>query len=120
MSFDSRLEARHFPSAEGEHTPDYSKTSGRIGTPKRRALPPKRYRMGEVVEYSGVSRQTIHNYTTMGLIREIDRTRSGHRLYDEAVFDRLDAIARMKQENQSLGFIREYFAQAEDGTMTET
>jgi DNA-binding transcriptional MerR regulator len=50
----------------------------------------------------------------MGLLRESDRTRGGHRLYDETVFDRLDAIVRMKEENRSLGFIREYFAQAED------
>ncbi|MBN1553239.1 MAG: MerR family transcriptional regulator [Phycisphaerae bacterium] len=84
------------------------------GTGVRRQRPPKLYRIGELVEYYGLSRQTIHNYTTMGLLRESDRTRAGHRLYDESVFDRLDAIARMKEEHRSLGFIREYFAQAED------
>lgn len=94
--------------------------SGRIGRGSgeggvARCRPPKLYRIGEIVEYYGVSRQTIHNYTTMGLLQEANRTRGGHRLYDEAVFDRLDAIVRMKAENRSLGFIREYFAQAEDG-----
>lgn len=79
-----------------------------------RSRPPKLYRIGEIVEYYGLSRQTIHNYTTMGLLQETDRTRGGHRLYDESVFDRLDAIVRMKKENRSLGFIREYFAQAKD------
>ncbi len=79
-----------------------------------RGRPPKLYRIGEIVDYCGVSRQTIHNYTTMGLLQESDRTRGGHRLYDESVFDRIDAIARMKEENRSLGFIRDYFAQPEN------
>lgn len=79
-----------------------------------RGRPPKLYRIGEIVEYYGLSRQTIHNYTTMGLLQETDRTRGGHRLYDESVFDRLDVIFRMKEDNRSLGFIREYFANAED------
>lgn len=79
-----------------------------------RGRPPKLYRIGEIVDYCGVSRQTIHNYTTMGLLQETDRTRGGHRLYDESVFDRLETIVRMKEENRSLGFIRQYFAKAED------
>ncbi|MBN1943066.1 MAG: MerR family transcriptional regulator [Phycisphaerae bacterium] len=106
----------------GEHRPSSQDSSagGRWlcppgGSAGKRPRPPKLYRIGEVVEFSGLSRQTIHNYTTMGLLCESDRTRSGHRLFDESVFDRLDAIVRMKQEHRSLGFIREYFAQAEDG-----
>jgi hypothetical protein len=79
-----------------------------------RSRPPKLYRIGEIIEHYGISRQTIHNYTTMGLLQETDRTRGGHRLYDESVFDRLDVIVRLKEENRSLGFIREYFAHAEN------
>ncbi len=58
--------------------------------------PPKLYRIGEVIEFSGFSRQTIHNYTAMGLIRESKWTSSGHRLYEEDVFYRLEAIKRLK------------------------
>jgi len=36
----------------------------------RLQIPAKRYRIGELVRYSPFSRQTIHNYTIMGLIRE--------------------------------------------------
>jgi len=79
----------------------------------RRAIPPKLYRIGEVVDYSGMSRQTIHNYTTMGLLRESRWTRGGHRLYDESVFDRLDRIVRMRAANKSLEDIRDYFAGAD-------
>ena len=77
----------------------------------RRRLPPKLYRIGEVVEYSGFSRQTIHNYTTMGLIREQRWAPGGHRLYDEGVFDRLDSIVRLKAEGKSLKEMRELLAE---------
>ena len=76
----------------------------------RRPIPPKRYRIGEVVDYSGVSRQTIHNYTTMGLLRESCWSPGGHRLYDESVFERLDRIAALKAQRKSLRDIREHFA----------
>lgn len=79
-----------------------------------RKRPQKLFRIGEIVEFFGVSRQTIHNYTIMGLLRESDRTRGGHRLYDESVFDRLEAIYRLKQKKHSLDFIRKYFARLEN------
>ena len=47
----------------------------------------KLFKIGEVMEETGLSRQTIHNYTLAGLIQEARRTPSGHRLYDENVFD---------------------------------
>ena len=56
------------------------------------SAPKKLFKIGEVMKYSGLSRQTIHNYTMMGLIREAERTPSGHRLYGEEVFDRLKKI----------------------------
>ncbi len=80
------------------------------GSRRRRPIPPKLYRISEIVEYSGVSRQTIHNYTTMGLITEARRTAGGHRLYDEKVFARLDLIEELKGENRSLREIRKHFA----------
>jgi DNA-binding transcriptional MerR regulator len=58
--------------------------------------PKKLFKIGEVIRYSGIARQTLHNYTVIGLIREAERTESGHRLYDEAVFDRLRRIERFK------------------------
>jgi len=83
------------------------------GGGRRRAVPPKLYRIGEVVSYSGVSRQTIHNYTTMGLLRESCWTPGGHRLYDASVFERLDTIAELKRQRKSLRDIREHFARRE-------
>lgn len=59
--------------------------------------PKKLYRIGEVMHYSGISRQTIHNYTILGLIHEADRTDGGHRLYPEEVFDSLKKIQELKK-----------------------
>jgi len=78
--------------------------------PAPKPIPPKFYRIGEVVDFSGLSRQTIHNYTTMGLLPESRWTTGGHRLYDESTFERLNKIAELKAQRKSLACIREYFA----------
>jgi len=60
-------------------------------------IPAKLYRIGELVHYTPFSRQTIHNYTIMGLIRETQWTEGGHRLYDESVFEKLSKIIELKK-----------------------
>lgn len=64
-----------------------------------RGPPRKLFKIGEVIEHSGISRQTIHNYTVMRLITEAERTLSGHRLYGEDVFDRLRRIGELKRSH---------------------
>ncbi len=66
-------------------------------------IPAKRYRIGEIVRCSPFSRQTIHNYTIMGLIREAEWTEGGHRLYDETVFERLSRIDRTAKNQEPGG-----------------
>ena len=68
-------------------------------------IPTKRYRIGELVRCSPFSRQTLHNYTIMGLIREAEWTEGGHRLYDENVFERLGRIVELRK-TKSLTEIR--------------
>jgi len=60
-------------------------------------IPVKLYRVGDLVRYTPFSRQTIHNYTTMGLIHEAQWTEGGHRLYDESVFKELSKIIELKK-----------------------
>ena len=83
-------------------------------------IPAKLYRVGELVRYTPFSRQTIHNYTTMGLITESRRTSGGHRLYDESVFSRLDLIAELKGQRRSLREIRLHFARLDSGEVEGT
>ena len=61
--------------------------------------PTKLYRIGELVRYTPFSRQTIHNYTTMGLIHESSWTEGGHRLYDVSVFEQLSRILELRKTN---------------------
>jgi len=69
-------------------------------------IPAKLYRIGELVTYTPFSRQTIHNYTIMGLIQEVRWTDGGHRLYDESVFERLSKIIHLRK-TKTLAEIRE-------------
>ncbi|MHC4430500.1 MAG: MerR family transcriptional regulator [Planctomycetota bacterium] len=75
-------------------------------------IPAKLYRIGELVNCTPFSRQTIHNYTIMGLIREQTWTAGGHRLYDESVFERLSEILRMRK-TKTLSQIREILSKRE-------
>jgi len=59
--------------------------------------PAKRYRIGELAQYTGLSRQTLHNYTHWGLIRELEWTAGGHRVYGEETFTRLCRIIELKR-----------------------
>jgi DNA-binding transcriptional MerR regulator len=69
-------------------------------------IPDKLYRIGELVRYTPFSRQTIHNYTIMGLIREAQWTDGGHRLYDESVFEKLSKIIELRK-TKTLSEIRQ-------------
>jgi len=75
--------------------------------------PPKLYKVGEIMRHTKLSRQTIHNYTMLGLITPVERTEAGHRLYDETVFDRIRKIELLKI-HRTLGEIREMLDK-EDG-----
>lgn len=66
--------------------------------------PEKFYRVSEILQFMKdqkmpISRQTLHNYTLMGLIQECKRTTAGHRLYDEDVFGNLLKIETLKRHH---------------------
>jgi DNA-binding transcriptional MerR regulator len=61
-------------------------------------IPRKLYKIGEVMRHTGLSRQTIHNYTMLGLLTEEERTESGHRLYGEEVFERIERIKALREK----------------------
>jgi DNA-binding transcriptional MerR regulator len=61
------------------------------------AVPKKLYRVSEIATHMGLTRQTLHNYATVGLITEECRTDGGQRLFDESVFGRLALIQRLKR-----------------------
>jgi hypothetical protein len=80
-------------------------TAAATATEATLRIPARMYRIGDIIRYTQFSRQTIHNYTTMGLIKESEWTAGGHRLYDESVFKRLSRINELKK-HKSLFEIR--------------
>ncbi len=70
-------------------------------------IPRKLFRTGEIIEHTGISRQTLHTYTLLGLITEERSTLAGHRLYDESVFGQLTKIQELKRQNKTLREIRD-------------
>jgi len=76
--------------------------------------PLKLFKIGEVMEYAGLSRQTIHNYTMLGLIKPARRTKAGHRLYAEEVFELLERIRELKRDH-TLSAIRDILKQEQAG-----
>ena len=62
----------------------------------RHVIPKKLFKIGEIMHHTGLSRQTIHNYTMLGLLTEEERTLSGHRLYGEDVFERIERIKELR------------------------
>jgi len=65
-----------------------------------RTPPPKLYRVSEIAHHLDVTRQTVHNYATIGLITEETRTPGGQRLFHESVFGRLHEIQRLKRTHR--------------------
>ena len=64
------------------------------------SIPRKLYRVSEIAQHLAITRQTVHNYATIGLITEEARTPGGQRLFDESVFGRLSRIHRLKRTHR--------------------
>jgi DNA-binding transcriptional MerR regulator len=65
--------------------------------------------MGEVAKAAGLTRQTLHQYALLGLIRPQGRTAGGHRRFGARVFRRLDEIRALQTRGWTLARIREHF-----------
>ena len=61
------------------------------------APPEKLYSTGELMAHTGLSRQTLHNYKTLGLIRPVKWTEGGHAYYDETVFARIHKVKKLQR-----------------------
>jgi DNA-binding transcriptional MerR regulator len=82
---------------------------GRFGVFEHGVQIEKLFKIGEVMRYTGLSRQTVHNYTVLGLITEHERTEGGHRLYTEEMLLRLERI-KVLRETLTLSEIRDLLA----------
>lgn len=67
----------------------------------------KRYQIGEVAERLGLSLRTVRYYEEVGLVRPVERSPGGFRLYDDDAIERLALIKQMKPLEFSLEETRE-------------
>ena len=71
--------------------------------------PKKLYRTEEVLRATGISRQVLYRYITLGFITPAEVTETGRRLFDESVFRRLELIRELNRSGYTLREIRETF-----------
>ncbi|SEO96575.1 MerR family transcriptional regulator [Paenibacillus sp. OV219] len=73
-----------------------------------------KYTMEEVTERLGITARTLHYYEEIGLLPAVTRSEGRHRLFDEAMLQRIEHILKLKQVlGASLVEIREIM-QAEE------
>ena len=68
------------------------------------------YSTGEVMKRTGLSRQVLYQYTTLGLIKESQTTPGGHRRYGPEVLKRLWLIKELKETGYTLRDIKDIFS----------
>ena len=74
-----------------------------------RPQPRTLYRTAEVLRATGISRQVLYRYITLGLITPAEVTDTGRRLFDKSVFSRLELIKELNHSGYALRDIRETF-----------
>lgn len=67
------------------------------------------------MRFSGLSRQTLHQYTLLGLICEAARTEGDHRLYREDVLERLERIQALRRAGRTIPEICRMLGRAGEG-----
>lgn len=72
------------------------------------------YQIGDVVNKFGISADTLRYYEKIGLLKKINRTPSGIRLYNEQDLSRLRFIQRAKTMNFSLDEITQLLKMREN------
>ncbi len=81
------------------------RTSASEGTSPSSSL----MKTSEVLEKSGITRQMLYLYSTMGLIDAAETTPAGHRLYDASVLTKLRIIRDALETGYSLRDVKETY-----------
>jgi len=73
------------------------------------AHPPALVKAGEVARRTGLTRQALHVYVNMGLLKPAGMTKGGQRLFDETAVERVELIRRLCGTGYTLRDIKEIF-----------
>ena len=64
---------------------------------------------GQLARKSGLSRQTVHHYTVLGLIVPVERTEGGFRLYDDSALRRIRLVRGLLSTGYTLRDLSETY-----------
>lgn len=74
------------------------------------------YTIAQISERFGVAASTLRYYEDLGLLRDVKRAESGHRIYSEDHIGKLAAINCFKKAGMSINEIRDFFEYEKDET----
>jgi DNA-binding transcriptional MerR regulator len=66
-------------------------------------------KIGELARRTGLTRQAIHQYVQLGLIRPAQHTRGGQRLFNEEAIRRIELVRKLLDSGYTLQSLRETF-----------
>jgi len=70
-------------------------------------VPERLYRISEIAEFMGLTRQMVHVYVTMGILREKKRRPGGMRLFGPEAFRILTRVKELKAKGWNLRAIKD-------------
>lgn len=79
----------------------------------------ERYTAGQLANLAGVTSRTVRYYDTKGLLKPIDHTESGYRLYDKAALEKLQIIIMLKFSGFTLEEIQEVLLAGQDMSLRD-
>lgn len=74
--------------------------------------------IAEVVERTGLTKDTLRWYERQGLIPAVGRTASGHRAYDEATVRMIELIVRLRRTTMPVGEMKDFVTLVQHGAVT--
>ncbi|WP_051200314.1 MerR family transcriptional regulator [Butyrivibrio sp. FCS006] len=72
------------------------------------------YTIAQISEKFGVAASTLRYYEDLGLLKNVERAESGHRIYSEDHIGKLEAINCFKKAGMSINEIKDFFEYEKD------
>lgn len=79
----------------------------------------ERYTAGQLAAMAGVTSRTVRYYDTKGLLKPVDHTEGGYRLYDKAALEKLQIIIMLKFAGFSLEEIQAVLVAGQDMSLRD-
>ena len=76
---------------------------------RRKTVKDGLYTAGELARRAGMTRQTVHHYTVLGLIVPVERTEGGFRLYDDSALRRIRLVQGLLSTGYTLRDLSETY-----------